>query len=67
MHKLSHKDKKIWNFYTSNLKSIKKVDKNKKIDSSTISVVNKILKPNFNFTLDSKLKKRIKESLEKLI
>ena len=62
MHKLSDKDKKIWNFYISNLKSIKKVDNNKKIDSSTISVVNKILKPNFNFTLDSKIKKQIKNN-----
>ena len=62
MHKLSDKDKKIWNFYVSNLKSIKKVDKNKKIDSSTLSVANKILKPNFTFTLDSKIKKRIKSN-----
>jgi DNA-nicking Smr family endonuclease len=62
MHKLSDKDKKIWNCYVSHLKSIKKVDKNKKIDSSTISVVNKILKPNFTFTLDSKIKKRIKSN-----
>ena len=27
MHKISDKDKKIWNFYVSNLKSIKKVKK----------------------------------------
>ena len=27
---LSDKDKKIWNFYISNLRSIKKVEKNKK-------------------------------------
>ena len=60
MHKLSDKDKKIWNFYVSNLKSIKKIDKNKKTDPTTISGVNKILKPNFTFTLDSKIKKRIK-------
>ena len=60
MHKLSDKDKKIWNFYTSNLKSIKRVDKNKKINSSTILVVNKVLKPNFTFTLDSKIKKQLK-------
>ena len=61
MHKLSDKDKKIWNFYISNLKSIKKVDKNKKINSSTISVINKVLKPNVTFTLDSKIKKQIKK------
>ena len=60
MHKLSDKDKKIWNFYTSNLKSIKRVDKNKKVNSSTILVVNKVLKPNFTFTLDSKIKKQLK-------
>ena len=62
MHKLSDKDKKIWNFYISNLKSIKKVDKTQKINSSTISVVNKVLKPNITFTLDSKTKKQIKSN-----
>lgn len=62
MHKISDKDKKIWNFYTSNLKSIKKVDKKKEINSSTISVVNRILKPNISFTLDSKIKKQIKNN-----
>ena len=62
MHKLSDKDKKIWNFYISNLKSIKKVDKTQKINSSTISVVNKVLKPNITFSLDSKTKKQIKSN-----
>ena len=62
MHKISDKDKKIWNFYTSNLKSIKKVDKKKAIDSTAISVVNRILKPNISFTLDSKIKKQIKNN-----
>ena len=62
MHKLSDKDKKIWNFYISNLKSIKKVDKNKRINSSNISTINKVLKPNITFTLDSKIKKQIKTS-----
>ena len=60
MHKLSEKDKKIWNFYISNLKFIKKVDKNKKINSTTIPDINKVLKPNVTFSLDSKLKKQIK-------
>ena len=60
MHKLSDKDKKIWNYYISNLKSITKVDKNKKINSNTISAIDKVLKPTFNFTLDSKIKKQIK-------
>ena len=62
MHKLSEKDKKIWNFYKSNLNSIKKVDKNKKINSSTISVINKVLKPSVNFILDSKIKRQIKSN-----
>ena len=62
MHKLSDKDKKIWNFYVSNFKALKKVDKNKKINSSTISTINKVLKPNVNFTLDSKIKKQIKNN-----
>ena len=62
MHRLSDKDKKIWNFYISNLKSIKKVDKSKKITSSYISGVNKVLKPNVTFKLDSKIKKQIKSN-----
>ncbi len=62
MHKLSDKDKKIWNFYISNLNSIKKADKNKKINLSSISGINKVLKPNINFTLDSKIKKQLKSN-----
>ena len=62
MHKLSDKDKKIWNFYISNLKSIKKVDKNKKINSNTITVIDKVLKSNIAFTLDSKIKKQLKSN-----
>ena len=62
MHKLSDKDKKIWNFYISNLKSIKKVDKNKKINSNTISAINKVLRPNVTFQLDKKIKKQIKSN-----
>ncbi len=62
MHKLSDKDKKIWNFYISNLKSIKKVDKNRKIKSNTISAINKVLRPNISFTLDNKIKKQIKSN-----
>ena len=61
MHKLSDKDKKIWNFYISNLKSTKKINKNKNIDS-TISVINKVLRPNVTFTLYSKIKKQIKNN-----
>ena len=62
MHKLSDKDKNIWNFYISNLKSIKKADRNKKINSNTISAINKILRPNVTFTLDNKIKKQIKSN-----
>ena len=62
MHKLSDKDKKTWNFYISNLKSIKKVDKNKKSNPGTISVINKVLKPSVNFILESKIKKQIKRN-----
>ena len=62
MHKLSDKDKKIWNFYISNLKSIKKVDKKKKLIQVLFQVINKVLKPNVTFTLDSKIKKQIKSN-----
>ena len=62
MHKLSDKDKKIWKFYISNLKSINKVDKNKKINSSAILDVKKVLKPNVTFTLNSKIKRQIKSN-----
>ncbi len=62
MHKLSDQDKKIWNFYISNFKSIKKVDKNRKVITNTISVVNKVLKTNVTFTLDNKIKKQIKSN-----
>ena len=31
MHKIPEKDKKIWEFYTSNLNTIKKVKKKKKL------------------------------------
>ena len=62
MHKLSDKDKKIWKFYISNLKSINKVDKNKKNNSSVILEANKVLTPNVTFTLDSKIKRQIKSN-----
>ena len=62
MHNISDKDKKIWNFYISNLRSIKKVEKNKKKKSNTISEINKVLKPNVTFTLDNKIKKQIKSN-----
>ena len=59
MHKISDKDKKIWKFYTSNLDSIKKVDKNKKLNAKSISTISKDLKPNIYFSLDSRTKRKL--------
>ena len=59
MHNISDKDKKIWNFYTSNLDSIKKVDKNKKLNTKSISTISKDLKPNIYFSLDSRTKRKL--------
>ena len=60
MHKISEKDKKIWNFYTSNLNSIKKTDKKKDYFSRNYPVISKLLKSNISFALDPKTKKNIK-------
>ena len=57
MRKISDKDKKIWNFYTSNLNSIKRVDLKKRTISYNSTAIYKHLKQNINFTLDSKTKK----------
>ena len=62
MYKISDKDKKIWNFYSSNLKSIKKTDKNRGINSSNIQVASKPLKTHTSFTLDSKIKKQMRSN-----
>lgn len=59
MHKISDKDKIIWNFYTSNLNSIKKIDKNKVFNTKDISNISKVLKPNIYLTLDSKTKRQL--------
>ena len=60
MHKISDKDKKIWKFYTSNLKSIKRVNKNNKhTTNKNISIISKVLKSNIHFTLDMKTKKKL--------
>ena len=59
MHKISDKDKKIWNFYTSNLNSIKKLNKNKLVNSKNISSFSKVLKPNTYFALDIKTKRKL--------
>ena len=62
MHRISDNDKKIWNFYTSNLKSIKKIDKKKELNTSRISLVSRVLKSNVSFTLDNKTKKQMKSN-----
>ena len=59
MHKLSDKDKKIWKFYTSNLSSIKKVNKNSKPTTKSISIISKILRSNIHFALDTKTKRKL--------
>ena len=60
MHKVSDKDKKIWNFYISNLNATKRGEKKKEPDFINISETYKVLKPNTNFLLDSKIKRQIK-------
>ena len=60
MHKISEKDKKIWNFYTSNLNSIKKTDKKKDYFSRTYPSISKVLKSNICFDLDPQTKRNIK-------
>ena len=60
MHKISDNDKKIWNFYTSNLNSLKKGEKKKELDLTKTSITYKILKPSANLSLDSRTKKQIK-------
>ena len=62
MHRISEKDKKIWNFYTSNLKSIKKIDKNQELNTKTFSLVTKVLKPNTSFKLDRKTIQQLKSN-----
>ena len=51
MHKLSDKDKKIWNFYVSNLNSVKKIQKKREIISNNVPIISKVLKSNVNFSL----------------
>ena len=60
MHKISDKDKKTWNFYVSNLKSIKKAVKKKEYSSSNTQVIPRVLKSNIYFALEAKVKKRLK-------
>ena len=62
MHKISDKDKKIWNFYTSNINSIKRVCKNKEIKNKGIASISKVLKPSIYFELDNKTKKQLYNS-----
>ena len=60
MHRISDKDKKIWDFYISNLNSIKRGEKKKELDFINTPITYKILKPNANLSLDGKTKKQIK-------
>ena len=59
MHKLTDRDKKLWNFYTSNLNAIKKLHKSKKPKIKDISKNSKVLKPSIYLTLDNKTKKKL--------
>ena len=59
MHKISEKDKKLWNFYIANLNSIKKVNKYKKSNTKNISTKPRVLKPNIYFELDSYTKRKL--------
>ena len=62
MHKISDKDKKIWNYYISNINSIKKLIN---INSTTPleHLVSKVLKSNISFSLDNKTKNKLTEKL----
>jgi len=59
MHKISDIDKKIWNFYTSNLSSIKKTDRKTGYHSRSFKVISRVLRSNTCFALDPKTKKSI--------
>lgn len=59
MHKISDKDKKLWNFYTSNLNSTRKVIKNNKFNTKNFSAIPKILKSNIYFALDDNTKRKL--------
>lgn len=59
MHKVSDKDKKIWNFYISNLNTMKRGEKKKEPNFTNIPAKYKVLKPNTNFLLDGKTKRQI--------
>ena len=60
MHKISDNDKKIWNFYKSNLHSIKRTNKRQEYYPRSLPVITKALKPNILFALDAKTKENIK-------
>ena len=59
MHKLTNKDKNIWNFYISNLNSNQKFKKKSKFKPKKIPVITKVLKPNTIFRLDLKTKRQL--------
>ena len=59
MRKISEKEKKIWNYYTSNLNFIKKANKKKEFLPTRLPLISKVLKSNISFALDPKTKKDI--------
>ena len=59
MHNISEKDKRIWNYYTSNLNSIKRTVKKHRVNTKSFEEFYKVLRPNNSFTLDSKIKKQL--------
>ena len=59
MHKLTNKDKNIWNFYISNLNSNQKFKKKSEFKPKKNPVLTKDLKPNTTFRLDLKTKRQI--------
>jgi len=61
MPNISDNDKKIWKFYTSNLNTIKKAQKNREYNLEKIPMISKSLKPNAYFNLDNKIKRQLKK------
>tara|TARA_B100000242_G_C42949050_1_gene440087 strand:+ start:353 stop:829 length:477 start_codon:yes stop_codon:yes gene_type:complete len=59
MPNLTDNDQKIWNFYKSNLKSVKKKHNDRTIITDNCKKFQKILKPNVNFVLDKKTKRQL--------
>ena len=60
MHRVSDKDKKIWNYYIANLNSIRRDKKKKELHFTNLSLSSKVLRSNVSLELDKKTKKQIK-------